>query len=775
MTLLITVDSEQKNELFKELDKIKKFSLSTPFEKVSLVEKEWYDGLIDWLQSSTIPPPGKIRVKKLFSNQKFDSKLKLHKDFEIISYNIWEKLFQIFGSNGKLFKYCRRHPETKKLTILISPIILTFSISPNKSKEEEIIKEVVDTNWNVYMIKDYICRKYKIKNNSDYLLFQNDEELLPSETCGEIKERSKSQIKIQKKIIQHRVFDSISDKYTHYPLQKNINNLPLPVEVDSQNKQSKKNSRVSNLIKAPSIKNKNGYQNQHRNIYITESDSDSYEYSDSTPPIKKPISRLENKVNPMIINNSKIIKPTSGSSHSSSSNSTTEQSKNNNCNVSPRYLTSITSTSAKTKRDENENCEEIQISRPISKWNSSTISFPKPCGLNNLGNTCFFNAAVQCLVRCQPLTNFILSSQCQSQINLKNPLGTKGRIVNAYRDLLQKMATASNSSQKSNHYYSSSTYMRYGQSSYLSSYLNAAINPSNLHSIIAHQYPIFEDFGQNDAQELVGSLLDGLHEDLNQSHQAKGNNPPTPLPKDPDSYEVYLSKNSSPIMDIFNGKLFHSIKCPSCGHKRVVYDPFMFLSLPIPSNNHSTTINDYTSTSSRYGYSSYLYSNNRYTSYSSYKKVTLADCFDSFAKSEALDVHNLWKCDSCSKEVNATVKSGISKTSDILIIHLKRFDGQSYYMKKIDTPVDYPETIDSSFFQNSMNLSASGIQNSIYPKYNLIGVVFHHGSLSGGHYTSAARDPETNKWYEFNDSSVTQIQKEDAHSSNAYILFYQKC
>lgn len=764
------VDPAIRNELCEEFAKIKHFRLSNPYQKVSLVEKEWFDGLICWLQSPEIPHPGKIRVQKLFLNKNLNTNLELHKDYEIIDCNTWEKLYNVFGCNAKISKYCRRHPLTKQLTILMHPIVLSFNILINKVSDEESIKEVVDADWEICMIKESICKKYKI-DNSDYSLYQDDKEIPLSKTCGEIKEEKKGPITIQKKIIQPRVLENITDKYSRYPLSKNINNLPLTIEQKPQNKPSKKSSKITNIV--PTNRNKNNFQNYHINTYkYDDSDSSSYEYVDSPPPsAKKPFSRLEGKTGATIINNSKIIKPTAKNNYSAQSESNDQPIKKNNNDIS-RLLMNPKSPS-RLRRDENQEDDEndIVISRSISKSNSNITGFPKPCGLRNLGNTCFFNAAVQCLIRCQPLTNFILSTSCQNQINIKNPLGSKGRIVTAYRNLLQKMTNVKEATSNSNAYYSS-TYLRYG---YSSSYLSSAISPTDLHSVIAQQYPIFEDFGQNDAQELVGSLLDGLHEDLNQSHQAKGNNPPNQLPKDPDSYELYVSKNSSPIMDIFNGKLFHSIKCPHCGHKRVVYDPFMFLSLPIPSNNRSVNTNKYEYTTSRYGYPSYLYSNNYSSNYSSYKKVTLSDCFDSFTKTEKLDGHNLWKCDGCNKEVSAVVKSGISKMSDILIIHLKRFDGQSYFMKKIDTPVDYPDTLDSSFFQDSMNLSSSGIQNSIYPKYNLIGVVFHHGSLSGGHYTSAARDPETNKWYEFNDSSVTKIQKEDVHSSNAYILFYQKC
>ena len=49
----------------------------------------------------------------------------------------------------------------------------------------------------------------------------------------------------------------------------------------------------------------------------------------------------------------------------------------------------------------------------------------------------------------------------------------------------------------------------------------------------------------------------------------------------------------------------------------------------------------------------------------------------------------------------------------------------------------------------------------------------HVGQLNSGHYTSLCR-VMGNKWYKFNDDKVTEIQKREVVSSNAYILFYKK-
>lgn len=57
--------------------------------------------------------------------------------------------------------------------------------------------------------------------------------------------------------------------------------------------------------------------------------------------------------------------------------------------------------------------------------------------------------------------------------------------------------------------------------------------------------------------------------------------------------------------------------------------------------------------------------------------------------------------------------------------------------------------------------------------YDLYAVSNHYGSLAFGHYTAFCKNPETGKWYDFNDSSVSELDStEDVVSSAAYVLYY---
>ncbi len=74
---------------------------------------------------------------------------------------------------------------------------------------------------------------------------------------------------------------------------------------------------------------------------------------------------------------------------------------------------------------------------------------------------------------------------------------------------------------------------------------------------------------------------------------------------------------------------------------------------------------------------------------------------------------------------------------------------------------------------NSYVLSTK-FNDKINYTYDLFAVSNHYGGISGGHYTAYAFNNLLNKWYEFNDSSVRVIDKENIVSEAAYLLFYRR-
>ena len=153
------------------------------------------------------------------------------------------------------------------------------------------------------------------------------------------------------------------------------------------------------------------------------------------------------------------------------------------------------------------------------------------------------------------------------------------------------------------------------------------------------------------------------------------------------------------------------------------------------------------------------------------KRISIEKFFDEFSKEEKLDKDNLWKCPKCNKNSQASKKIELYNMPKVLIIHLKRFNNN----KKINTFIDFPLTnLDISKYINKKR----NTNDTHGLKYDLFGVINHYGSMDYGHYTSFCKNMHDNKWYEYNDRIVNEIQPgkeyETIVNPNAYILFYRE-
>ncbi|XP_022744201.1 ubiquitin carboxyl-terminal hydrolase 8-like isoform X3 [Durio zibethinus] len=185
-------------------------------------------------------------------------------------------------------------------------------------------------------------------------------------------------------------------------------------------------------------------------------------------------------------------------------------------------------------------------------------------GLQNLGNTCFMNSAIQCLVHTPQLVDYFLGDY-QKDINYENPLGMNGELALAFGELLRKLWAPG----------------------------AMPVAPRMFKFKLAKFAPQFSGYNQHDSQEFLAFLLDGLHEDLNrvkckpyiEAKDAEGR----PGEEVADEYwQNHLARNDSIIVDVCQGQYRSILVCHICKKVSVTFDPFMYLTLPLPSTTMRT-------------------------------------------------------------------------------------------------------------------------------------------------------------------------------------------
>lgn len=260
-----------------------------------------------------------------------------------------------------------------------------------------------------------------------------------------------------------------------------------------------------------------------------------------------------------------------------------------------------------------------------------------------------------------------------------------------------------------------------------------AVNAAQFKSAFSRYKSKFGGFGQQDAQEFLRYLIDGVHEEANtaqrRSRYSSSASSSSSSPAQPRSANEAWTQyrdivDDSPFVNLLVGQMCSTIVCSVCGNKSHCWDPFWDISLPLQRGRYS---------------------------------CRLADLVRDFCAKETLDSDERPVCSQCKHATRSTKQIELSRLPKLIILHLKKFSNDGYKLTSPEVTID-------------VQLSLSNVT------YSLVACISHHGhSSSSGHYTAHCQ--YAGKWFHFNDERVRDITSSFDSSKtlqDAYVLFYEQ-
>jgi len=527
------------------------------------------------------------------------------------------------------------------------------------------------------------------------------------------------------------------------------------IDYDNRNKSEFKNNQINNYIKSqvqsqPSFpqnqnNNFNSYNNQNNNNsnYNNQYNNNSNYNNQNQIPFNNNIPN-QNYNSQSLFQNNNINIFNQQNNQSANFNNVQSQMLNSfpmNCNQNMQFYNVLQNMQNNNLLPNNfqQNFNDYQIMMMMNIYNNFMNSqnnknvqsnnnigkqYPHKSGLQNIGQTCYMNATIECLSNIQEITDYLLNLN-------ENFIPTENNLTISYRSLLIELFLS-------------------GQK---------CIVPHVFKSVIGELNPLFQGMHAADSKDLVFFIIERLHLELNEVNKNIPN-------MHKDFYQLELEsrdgnlmlqnffsdfklKNNSIISKTFYGITRSIMECKGCGIKKYSFQSFNMQIFQLKKLKEDKLL---------------YYQNNT--------KLNLTEAFILQQMPESLTNENMIYCNNCKGLTDGAHQQSIYELPKVLIIILNRGKNNEDFNEEFDFPVKL----------DLRNQNVIVNPNSPHLFY-LCGIITHLGeSSSGGHFIAYCRNNQNSNFTFYNDSIVSEASVESAISAKIsdnvnekrtpYILFY---
>ena len=370
----------------------------------------------------------------------------------------------------------------------------------------------------------------------------------------------------------------------------------------------------------------------------------------------------------------------------------------------------------------------------------------QPRGLKNNGNWCYINSTLQVLMFCPSFYHFLM------KFRLKTSRGTSSTPILDALVLFASQFSLLPSRQ-------SGTKSQEGSKQEV--VMGMPFEPTYVYALLSQVKTSLSHQGkQEDAEEFLSCILNGLHEELTQlasteekqepgapnKHSGTDSEPGVREgsmgeweqvgPRNKSTVTRKSTMQKSPVAEIFGGYLRSSLLQQGIKESASI-QPFFSIQLDLRG-----------------------------------EVSTVQQAFDNFFRVEEVEG---FQCDKRKMEVEVSKKWTLDSLPVVMILHLKRFVVNKNGCEKLTKKISYDPELNIPQDTISKGLR---VRNKNQLMYKLFAVTYHHGkNLYGGHYTSDIFHPAVG-WLRADDDKVRTIPTKfvfnPLQSRDPYLLYYRR-
>lgn len=365
----------------------------------------------------------------------------------------------------------------------------------------------------------------------------------------------------------------------------------------------------------------------------------------------------------------------------------------------------------------------------------------RPKGLLNVGNTCYANAALQCLLSTalpsallEPKTAAVFRRYSSNPNLLAMGSGSVDSEDFDDSDSQQRRQRMSKREQRKKE---REDRRMYRTCQWLTKELKLITSDYVNHAPPPHWNPGLRVFQWLSASDAMGKSV--VNPGSITRHPDQLSKCLRPYQQE-DAHEFLRALLSTLVMNghnkqlscLFDGLLESAVTCQTCRRPSLTRDRYMDLSLDICGDHIST----------------------------------LVEALEDFTKTEVLTGENKVFCQKCKSKRTASKGLRLATAPSILVTHLKRFAFDDYgNLVRLHKKVKFPLRLEIGSYMSKVNKSKP-------PSYELVGVLVHQGNTcDSGHYLAYTKCQ--GQWFKCNDSEITMVDVKTVLKQQAYILMYE--